>query len=199
MAELFGGRIVDYATFTKSLADVDVVIASSGAPHYILRQDDMRAVMSARKSRPIFLIDIAVPRNIEPSVNDLEGAFLYDIDDLQKSVEENRRGRESEAKEAERIVAEEVDKMIARLKAREMTPVIVSLQQQLEAIRVSEVERMRGTLGTLTPQQQEAVDALTKGIMNKIAHAPIAELRKCAEHPSGHHFVDFVRRVFRLE
>jgi glutamyl-tRNA reductase len=199
MADLFRGWIVDYGHFVSALTGVDVVIASSGAPHYILRRDELKRVISARRNRPIFLIDIAVPRNVEPSANELEGVFLYDIDDLQRVVEENRRGRESEAVQAEQIVTEEVDRMMSRLKARELTPVIVGLQQQLESIRTAELERVRTKLAGLTPQQQEVVEALTKGMMNKIAHGPIAELRRSAEHPAGHHFVDFIRRVFRIE
>lgn len=195
MAEVFGGRIVDYATFVNVLPEIDVLIASSGAPHYILRKDDMKRVIGARRNRPMFLIDIAVPRNIEPAVNELDNVFLFDIDDLQKVVETNRQGRMQEAEEAEQIVAEEVERMVSRLRAREMGPMIASLQQQLESIRVAEVERLRGRLGALTPQQEEAIEALTKGIINKIAHGPISELRREA---GNRHFVDVIRRVFRL-
>jgi glutamyl-tRNA reductase len=175
------------------------VIASSGAPHYILRKDDMKRVLGARRNRPMFLIDIAVPRNIEPAVNELEGVFLYDIDDLQRVVERNRLGRRQEAEEAEKIVADEVERLLARLRAREMGPTIASLQQQLEAIRVAELERVRGKLGALTPQQELAVEALTRGIINKIAHAPITELRRHADNPNGSHLVEVIRRVFRLD
>jgi glutamyl-tRNA reductase len=199
MAEVFGGRIVDYHNFVTSLTDIDVLIASSGAPHYILRKDDMKRILGARRNRPMFLIDIAVPRNIEPSVNELESVFLYDIDDLQKVVEQNLKGRRQEAQEAEKIVADEVDRLVARLRAREMGPVIVSLQQQLEAIRTAEVDRMRGKLAGLTPQQEQAVEAITKGIINKIAHPPIAELRRQAESPNGSYVIEVIRKVFRLE
>jgi glutamyl-tRNA reductase len=147
----------------------------------------------------MFLIDIAVPRNIEPSVNELEGVFLYDIDDLQKVVEQNLKGRRQEAEEAEQIVADEVERLLTRLRAREMGPMIVSLQQQLEAIRASELERVRGKLGGLSLQQEQAIEMLTKGIINKIAHAPITELRRHAETPNGSHVVEVIRKVFRLE
>jgi glutamyl-tRNA reductase len=199
MAEVFGSRIVDYHTFTAALTDIDVLIASSGAPHYILRKEDMKRVMGARRNRPMFLIDIAVPRNIEPSVNELESVFLYDIDDLQKVVEQNLKGRRQEAEEAEKIVADEVERLLTRLRGREMGPVIVSLQQQLEAIRLSELERVRGKLGGLSPQQEQAIQMLTKGIINKIAHAPITELRRHAETQNGSHVVEVIRKVFRLE
>ncbi|MEZ5354159.1 MAG: glutamyl-tRNA reductase [Bryobacteraceae bacterium] len=198
MAELFRGRILDYTNFTGQLHEMDVVIASSGAPHFILTRDQMKKVMAARRNRPMFLIDIAVPRNIEPSASELDGVFLYDIDDLQRVVQNNVTSRQTEAGEAEKIVADEVERMIARLKARELTPTIVGLQQYLEGIRSAEMERMRGRFGNLTPQQEEALDALTKAMMNKIAHAPIAELRRQAGSGQHHHFLDALRRIFHL-
>ena len=199
MAELFNGRIVDYTSYIQVLPEIDVLIASSGAPHFILHKEEMKKVMSARRNRPMFLIDIAVPRNIEPSVNELDSVFLYDIDDLQKVVEQNVLGRKHEAEEAERIVTDEVDRLLARLRAREMGPTIANLQQQLETIRISEIERLRSKFGPLTPQQEQALDALTKGIINKIAHAPITELRRHAGNPNGLPIVDAIRRVFRLD
>jgi glutamyl-tRNA reductase len=146
----------------------------------------------------MFLIDIAVPRNIEPAVNQLDNVFLYDIDDLQGVVETNVKGRMRVAQEAEEIIAEEVERMMSRLKTREIAPMIVSLQEQLEQVRIGEIDRMRGRLGTLTPQQEEAIEALTRGIINKIAHGPISELRRQATEPDGAHFANVIRRVFRL-
>lgn len=198
MAEAFHGRVVDYTAFVNALPEVDVLIASSGAPHYILHKEDMKRVIGARRNRPMFLIDIAVPRNIEPSVNELDNVFLYDIDDLQKAVEQNRRGRQEEAIAAERIVDDEVERMITRLRARELTPTIVALQQQLEGVRAAEIERVRGKLGTLTPQQEEAIEALTRGIINKLAHGPISEIRRVANEPEGPSAIEAIRRMFRL-
>ncbi len=199
MAELFRGRIVDYKDFTSALPEMDVVIASTGAPHFILTREDMKRVIGARRNRPMFLIDIAVPRNIEPSVNELDNVFLYDIDDLRTAVEGNRKGRESEAQAAELIVADEVERTLTKLKAREMGPVIVGLQQQLDTLCRGEFERVRSKLGELTPQQQEAIDALMRGIVNKVAHAPIAELRRQASEPGGHQAIEVIRRVFRID
>jgi glutamyl-tRNA reductase len=198
MAQLFDAKIVDYTQFITALPEVDIVLASSGAPHYIISRDDMRKVISSRRNRPMFLIDIAVPRNIEPSVNDLDNVFLYDIDDLERVVQGNLRGRLQEAEQAELIVSEEVERMLVRLKSRDVAPTIVSLQEQLEQVRLAEVARLRHKLGPLTREQEEAIEQLTRGIVNKIAHGPITELRKQASHPDGHHFVATVRRVFRL-
>jgi len=156
MAQLFEGKIVEYTNFLGFLPEADIVITSSGAPHYILIRDDMKKVIEARRNRPMFLIDIAVPRNIEPTVNELDNVFLYDIDDLQKVVETNVQGRLESAEEAEAIIREEVDRMIARLKTREVVPTIVGLQEQLEAMRASELARMRSKFGALTSEQEQA-------------------------------------------
>jgi len=198
MAAVFGGRIIPYDNFVASLPEMDILIASSAAPHHILRKEQMRRVIEARRNRPIFLIDIAVPRNIEPAVNELDNVFLYDIDDLQHVVERNMQSRAKIAEQAEEIIAEEVERMMERLKAREIAPTIVSLQEQLDQVRIAEIQRVRGKLGSLTPQQEEAIESLTRGIVNKIAHGPISELRKQATHPDGRHFVSVIRKVFRL-
>ena len=199
MAQLFKGSVVEYDRFTGRLPEIDIVITSSGAPHYILKKEDIRRVLEVRRNRPMFLIDIAVPRNIEPAVNDLDNVFLYDIDDLQKVVDGNRQGRLKQAEQAEEIISEEVDRMIARLRAREVTPTIVRLQEQLEQVRLAELERMRSRLEPLTPEQEEGLEALTRGLIAKIAHAPIAELRKQAGEPNGLQVADLIRRIFRLE
>ncbi|MCS6953712.1 MAG: glutamyl-tRNA reductase [Bryobacterales bacterium] len=199
LARLFGGSTIPYHAFLSRLPEIDILIASSGAPHYLLRKEDMRRVIEARRNRPVFLIDIAVPRNIDPAINELDHVFLYDIDDLERVVEANRRERLKEAEQAEEIIAQEVDRLLERLKAREVAPTIVSLQQQLEQWRQAELERVRSKLGTLTPQQQEAIEALTRGLINKIAHAPISELRRQAGTPDGMQTVELIRRLFRLD
>lgn len=198
VAEEFHGRSIPYDEFFHALPDVDIVIASSGAPHYIITKDQMRHVIARRRNRPMFLIDIAVPRNIEPAVNTLDGVFLYDIDDLDKVVKSNLQQRRNVAEEAEAIISEEVERMMLRLKTKEVTPTIVSLQEQLELLRLAEIERQKGRLGPLTPQQAEALEAITRGIINKIAHAPIAELRRKADDPEGVHLIHTIRRLFRL-
>jgi glutamyl-tRNA reductase len=178
MAEDCGGRVLDYEYFEDAVPEVDIVLASSGAPHFILTRDQMRSAMGKRRNRPMFLIDIAVPRNIDPEVNKLDSVFLYDIDDLGKVVDDNLKGRIETAKEAEAIVREEVDRMVLRLKTREAAPAIVTLQEQFETWRRGEIERQRQKLGALTPQQEEAIHAITRGLMNKFAHRLISELKR---------------------
>src|SRR5580765_5382867 len=155
MAQLFQGTPVEYTRFVSMLPEVDIVITSSGAPHYVLKKEDMQRVIAARRNKPMFLIDIAVPRNIEPSVNEVDNVFLYDIDDLQEVVNSNLRERMKEADHAEALVAEEVDRMMARLKVAEVTPLIVGLQEQLEQIRLGELDKIRRRMGALSPQQEE--------------------------------------------
>jgi len=199
MAQLFDAKIVDYTKFLSFMPEVDIVLTSSGAPHYILTKTDMAKVIGARKNKPVFVIDIAVPRNVEPSVNELDNVFVYDIDDLQRVVETNVEARKHEAEEAEQIISEEVERMLSRLKTRDVVPTIVKLQEQLEALRAGEVARMKGKFGTLTREQEEALEAVTRGIINKIAHGPISELRHRASEADAPHYLTVIRKVFRLE
>jgi glutamyl-tRNA reductase len=199
MAALVEGEVISYALYHQRLAEMDIVLTSSGAPDYLLRRDQMRQVLDRRRNRPMFLIDIAVPRNIDPEVNQLDNVFLYDIDDLGRAVEENRKARLKEAQQAEQIIEEEIRRLVERLKAREVAPTIVGLQQQFDELARAEFERVRGRMGALTPQQEEALQAYTRGLLNKIAHGPIHEIRQAAAKPEGDHIIRLVRRMFRLE
>jgi len=199
MAALFQGTPVEYTRFVDMLPEVDILIASSGAPHYILHKDEMQRVIAARRNKPVFLIDIAVPRNIEPSVNEIDNVFLYDIDDLQEVVNANLRERMKAAERAESLVAEEVERTMARLKVAEVTPTIVGLQEQLEQIRAGEIEKARRKYGPFTPEQEQAMEALTRGIINKIAHGPISEIRNHAGQPDGAHVIAAIRKAFHLQ
>ena len=199
MAALFQGTPVEYTRFVAMLPEVDILIASSGAPHYILHKDEMQRVIAARRNKPVFLIDIAVPRNIEPAVNEIDNVFLYDIDDLQEVVNANLRERLKAAERAEELVAEEVERTMARLKVAEVTPTIVGLQERLEQIRAGEIEKARRKYGPFTPEQEQAIEALTRGIVNKIAHGPISEIRNHAGHPEGAHVVAAIRKAFHLQ
>jgi glutamyl-tRNA reductase len=183
---------------------MDIVVTSSAAPGFVLTTDAVRRAIDARKKQPMFLIDIAVPRNIDPEVNRLEHAFLYDIDDLQRLTDRNLQARREVAEQAENIITEEVARLESRLRTRDVTPTIVSLQEQLETIRREALQRFRPKLANLTPNQEEALEALTRAIVNKIAHGPISEIRRQAgsqEVPESNRepeFVAVVRRMFRL-
>ncbi len=199
LAALFQGTPVEYSRFLGMLPEVDILITSSGAPHYILHKEEMHKVIGARRNKPMFLIDIAVPRNIDPAVNDLDNVFLYDIDDLQEVVNANLRERMKEADHAEALVKEEVERMMARLKVAEVAPMIVGLQEQLEQIRAGELEKVRRKFGPFTREQEQAMEALTRGIVNKIAHGPISELRHHAGRPDGIHVVAAIKKAFQIQ
>jgi len=197
LANEFGGKVLDWGTLANSLPAMDIVIASTGATHYVVTEALMRQVIHARRQLPMFLIDIAVPRNIEPTVNRIDNVFLYDIDDLQQVVDRNLVARQSAAQDAQRIVEEEVAKLDLRLKSRSAAPWIVSLQAQLEEYRAFEVERQRAKFGALTAQQEEALEAVTRGLVNKIAHGAIAQLRRsaAAEDDAA---IEQIKRIFKL-
>ncbi|MCS7315574.1 MAG: glutamyl-tRNA reductase [Bryobacterales bacterium] len=199
MAEAFEGTVVPYDRFLDTLPEMDIVLTSSAAPFYLLRKDHLRRVLEARRNKPVFLIDIAVPRNVDPAVNELENVFLYDIDDLQRVAEANLGERRKRAELAEHIVGEEVERMVARLRAREVTPTIVELQERLEQMRRAELARFRARLGPLSPEQRDAVEALTRSLLAKLAHGAITELRRQASQPEGFQAIEIIRRTFRLE
>ena len=143
----------------------------------------MKAVMRRRRHKPIFMIDIAIPRDIEPEVNDLDGVYLYNIDDLQSVVEENIGERRLEAEKAGGIVDQEVNKFINWTRSLEWAPTIVALKEKFEEIRTNEMSKMNGKLGSLNEAEKDAIEILTKAIINKIAHGPIS----------------FIQRVFGLD
>jgi glutamyl-tRNA reductase len=204
LALLFKGQTIPYDEFPRRLSEMDIVLTSSAAPAFVLTPEIVRKALDARKSRPMFLIDIAVPRNIDPAIQKLEHAFVYDMDDLQRLTERNLNARRELAQHAEAIVAEEVARMEAKLRERDVAPTIVSLQEQLEMIRVDYLKRYRGKLGPLNVEQEAALEAMTRGIINKIAHGPISEMRRQAaseqtgaEEREGE-LATAVRRMFRL-
>jgi glutamyl-tRNA reductase len=196
LAGAFHGTAIHYEELFNHLAKADIVISSTGAPHFVLQKEQVASFLAARKHRPMFFVDIAVPRDIDPAVNDLDNAFVYDIDDLQQVVDANKKQREREAVWAEEIVREEVQKMMKRLASREVVPTIVALEDRLNRIRELELERQRGRLQNLTPEQREALDALTRGIVNKILHGPITELKSGAGQPGHSTLVELIRKMF---
>ena len=187
MAKKFNGEAIPFERLYDTVDLADIVISSTGAPHTIFRKEHGEKFMSKRRNRPMFFIDIAVPRDVDPEMNKLDGIFVYDIDDLQQVVTSHISDRQLEADRAEAIVENEVEKFLARLQTLDVVPTIVSLQEHLETVRQAEIDRLRGRLGSLTPEQEMAVDALTKGIINKIMHTPITTLKTAARESGGDH------------
>ncbi len=198
LAEKFDGEAIPFDRLYETAAWADIIISSTGAPHAIFRKEHGEKFLHARKNRPMFFIDIAVPRDIDPGLNDLDGIFVYNIDDLQQVVQSHIGDRRKEAVRAELLVEEEVRKFEQRAQTAEVVPTIVSLQQHLENLRQAELDRVRSRLGVLSPEQEMAVEALTRGIINKIMHTPITTLKSAARDPESTTVVDVVRKLFNL-
>jgi glutamyl-tRNA reductase len=199
LARKFNGEPIAFEQLHDTVDRADIVITSTGAPHTIFRKEHGEKYLSRRKNRPMFFIDIAVPRDVDPEMNKLDGMFVYDIDDLQQVVASHISDRRVEADRAEAIVQLEVDKFQARLQTLDVVPTIVSLQEHLETVRQAEIDRVRGRLGSLTPEQEMAVEALSRGIINKIMHTPITTLKSAARESSeSTTIVDLVRKLFNL-
>jgi glutamyl-tRNA reductase len=199
LAEAFHGTAIPFEHLFEQLPHADIVISSTGATGYVVSREQAAGLLAARRNRPVFFVDIAVPRDIDPRVNELDNAFVYDIDDLGQVVEANKKQRASEAVWAEEIVQAEVQKTMRRLASRDLVPTIVALEDRLNAIRASEMERYSGRLAGLTPEQRQTVEALTRGMMNKILHGPITEMKSGAGQPEQVALVGFVRKIFGLK
>lgn len=199
LASKFNGQAILFEQLYETCDRADIVITSTGAPHAIFRREHGELFLSRRRNRPMFFIDIAVPRDVDPEINKLDGIFVYDIDDLQQAVSSNVADRRREAERAEAIVESEVEKFRSRLSSLEVVPTIVSLQDHLETIRQAEIDRARGRLGRLTPEQETALETLTRGIVNKIMHTPISALKTAAGEPEATTVIDIVRKLFNLQ
>ena len=199
LAQRFSGEAVRFEQLHATAERADIVITSTGSPEPLFRREHGELLMARRRNRPMFFIDIAVPRDVSAEVNKLDGLFLYDIDDLQQVVAGHLADRKREAQRAEELVELEVQRFAERLQTADVVPTIVSLQESLETIRQAEIDRVRGRLGTLTPEQELAVEALSRGIVNKILHAPIVTLKTAAREPEATTMIEFIRRVFNLQ
>src|SRR5579863_9297406 len=199
LAARFNGEAIHFSEIYNTCDRADIVITSTGAPVAIFRREHGELFLSRRKNRPMFFIDIAVPRDVDPEMNKLDGIFVYDIDDLQQAVTVHVTDRKKEAERAEEIITSEVERFRARLLTLEVVPTIVSLQDHSETIRQAEIDRVRGRLGPLSPDQELAIEALTRGIVNKIMHTPISTLKTAARAAEATTVIDLVRRLFNLQ
>jgi glutamyl-tRNA reductase len=199
LAQKFVGQAIKFEDLYATCDRADIVITSTGAPHAIFRREHGEQFLVRRKNRPMFFIDIAVPRDVSPEMAKLDGIFAYDIDDLQQSVASHVADRRKEAEHAEAIIASEVEKFEARQSTLDVVPTIVSLQDHLETIRQAEIDRVRGRMGQLTPEQEIAIEALTRGIINKVMHTPITTLKSAAKESEATTMMDVVKRLFNLQ
>lgn len=197
LASSFGGRAVRYEDLSREAAECDIVVTSTAAPEYIFQRAHGQEFLQRRKNRPMFFIDIAVPRNVDPAMHGLEGIFVYDIDTLQSVAASHLAERNSEAQRAEIMVAQEAIRYHRRAQALDIRPTILALQAAAEEMRQAELRRARSTLQSLTLEQQEAIEALTRGLMNKFLHSPIKSLKEAAEQTDGE-ALDRIRATFNL-
>jgi glutamyl-tRNA reductase len=184
MAEEFQGdvipQVVPFENLYEVASNADIVISSTGAPHHIFRPEHGQAFLHRRRNRPMFFIDIAVPRDVDPAMNKLDGIFVYDIDDLQQVAAAHMEARNREASDAETLIAGEVERFHQRQRTVNLAPAIVALQRKAEEIRQGELHRIQARLGTLTPEQAAAVEALTRGLVNKFLHPPMQAIKQAA-------------------
>ena len=185
----------DRAELEAQLADVDVVVSSTSSPGYVL---DAATVARARRGKQLLLIDLAVPRDLDPAIHDLDGCYLYDIDDLEAIVSETIAGRRGEAERAEAIVAAEADKFHEWQASLDVVPAIASLRARAEEIREAELRKAEGVLGRLDESQRRAVESITSQIVNKLLHLPTVRLKQAAAAADGGVYADAVRHLFGL-
>ena len=194
LSHRFHGEAVQFSSFDDHLTTCDIVIASTAAPHFVIEPQQIERALGARKRRNLFLIDLSVPRNIHPDIAQIDGAYLYNIDDLQHVADANLELRQKKAGEAEEIVIREVDSFRKRLIAQDAVPTIVELQQRLEAIRAAELDKCLRKLGPVSAEQRQAIEQLTTQMVNKILHYPILQLKELPDEPQER---ESLRRTIR--
>ena len=199
LANRFGGRAVNFDGVDEQLLDCDIVITSTAAPHFLIEPQHVTRALDHRKRRSLFLIDLSVPRNINPAVASIDGAYLYNVDDLQSVAEANLELRQGKAREAEQIVVREVEQFRKRLVAQDAVPTILELQQRLEGIRAAELEKCLRNVGPVTPDQREAIEMFSTQLVNKILHYPILQLKEATDEPQERESLRrTIRKIFGL-
>ncbi|MCK5237166.1 MAG: glutamyl-tRNA reductase [Deltaproteobacteria bacterium] len=198
LAGEFGGKAVLFSDFASHLKDTDIVIASTASPKFIIKPDDLKSALKVRGAKPMFFIDISVPRNIDPRINDLDSVYLYDIDDLQEVIAANLKEREKEAAEAEKLILGEIDTFYTWVKSLDVVPTIVALRENLDKIRKNELEKALSQLNGLSEKDKKVIDSMTSAIVNKVMHRPVKHLKGNASGVDSDFFVAAVRKLFDL-
>jgi glutamyl-tRNA reductase len=198
VARELAGRAVAWHQLADVLGSADIVITATGAHETVLTRNDVQDIMRSRPQRPLFIIDIAVPRDVDPAAGDLEQVFLYNIDDLQGIVKENLARRSGELDRAEAIVDEEVDRFTAWLQSRDIIPTLVALRDHFEAIRQSELARLEAKFAALSPEARERVDEVTRLLVEKLLLTPTEQLKEVRDESAVATYSDALNRLFRL-
>lgn len=199
LAEKFEGEAIRYDDLFTRMSEADIVISSTAAQHYVITREAVATTLKSRGGRPLFLIDIAVPRDIDPAVNELNNVFVYDIDDLNGVVESNLEERMREAKRAEAIIEDEIEVFLGWLESLEVVPTIAAIRAKADIIREAELEKAMKRLGGLSDKERQTVEALTCSIVNKMLHGPTARLKQAAGTKEGFAVVESARRLYGLD
>jgi glutamyl-tRNA reductase len=197
LAKALGGNSVDIGSLGQELTNCDIAITCTGAPHLILDLKTLEKAMSARSNRPLVIIDIAVPRDVEPEVGRIRNVFLYDIDDFTHISKLNRKQRETEIQKVMEIVESEVHRFISSWQDMEVKPVISNLVGKAEDIRRAQLGMTLKKLRKLSAEEQESLEAMTKAIVQKILHHPIQHLKK--DSPEREDYIALVNELFQLD
>ena len=199
LAQSLNGCALDFESFKEEMHRADIIITSTAAPNFIIHKEMMEAAVQKRKNKPIFLIDIAVPRDIAPEVNELENVYLYDIDDLQNVVNANMEERQKEAENAMEIIKQEVTKFNNWFSTLDAVPTIVEMRNRAEDMRALEVDKTLKNMDHLSSEDKEAIQQLTQSLVNKILHKPTINLKKKTQSQDGHIYLKAIRDLFHLD
>jgi len=198
LAKKFNGKAVGFEEITACLAAVDIIISSTGAPDFVITRDQVKSVMRKRRNRPLFFIDIAVPRDVDPRINRLTNSYVYDIDDLQGVVDENIEDRQLEAVKGERIVDEAVIGFRQWYESLDVIPTIIALRKKMESIAAAEIKKTLHA-NKIPEASVSAIHKMTGALINKILHDPTVFLKKDGMHGDKSLYIDAVRKIFRLD
>jgi glutamyl-tRNA reductase len=195
LASDLAGESIPFEPMSAALAQADIVVASSASPEPVITPEDVRPALALRPERPLLFIDIAVPRDVDPAVGDIDNVRLFDIDHLQALVAENKSARRQEVANADRIVNDGLEKFSEWVRARSVVPTVASLQTRAEQVRLEELERTLNGRSDLTPAQRRRIEAMSKAIVKKVLHDPIARLKG----PDGERYAAAARELFALD
>jgi glutamyl-tRNA reductase len=199
LADRIGGQAVRLSDLPLALLEVDLLLTSTGATVPVVERDDFAPVMAERTGRPLLIVDIAVPRDVDPTVGRLDGVTLLDINDLRHFAQSGIERRSHELAAVERIVDEEIERFVAASTARTAAPLVGSLHAWADEIRQAELDRFEGRLQGLDERQRAAVESLAKGLVNKMLHRPTLSLKEHAGSPTGDRLAEALRQLYDLD
>lgn len=199
LAEKFDGKAVPFDKAFTNAEGIDIVVTSTGAPHYVVKPWETQQFMARRQGRPLVFIDIAVPRDVDPDVANIKGVLLYNIDDLKAVVEDNIKRRGEEAKVAEKIIAEEVNELVERFRYLSFRPVMVLLTDKADRIRRREVKRAMNKLENVTPAQERVLENMSKMIVRKLLREPMTKLNSSAGTAQEEFYIEAMKKLFKLD